>query len=37
MSDPPLGRYHFLSWARRGVGASVSNPDNNGTLPGAPA
>src|SRR5947209_7889715 len=34
MSDPPLGRYHFLSWARRGVGASVSNPDNNGTLPG---
>ena len=34
MSDPPLGRYHFLSWARRGVGASVGNPDNNGTLPG---
>ena len=34
MSDPPLGRYHFLSWARRGVGASVSNPDNNGSLPG---
>ncbi len=34
MSDPPLGRYHFLTWARRGVGASVSNPDNNGTLPG---
>ena len=34
MSDLPLGRYHFLSWARRGVGASVSNPDNNGTLPG---
>jgi hypothetical protein len=34
MSDPPLGRYHFLSWARRGVGASDGNPDNNGSLPG---
>jgi hypothetical protein len=33
MSDPPLGRYHFLSWARRGIGASVGNPDNNGSLP----
>jgi hypothetical protein len=32
MSDPPLGRYHFLAWARRGVGASLSNPDN-GSLP----
>jgi hypothetical protein len=32
MSDPPLGRYHFLSWARRGIGASVANPDN-GSLP----
>src|SRR5215472_8850565 len=33
MSDPPLGRYHFLSWARRGIGATVANADNNGTLP----
>src|SRR5882724_7997 len=33
MSDPVLGRYHFLSWARRGVGASVANPDNGGSLP----
>jgi len=32
MSDAPLGRYHFLSWARRGIGASVSNPDS-GSLP----
>jgi hypothetical protein len=32
MSDPPLGRYHFLSWARRGIGASVDNPDA-GSLP----
>jgi hypothetical protein len=32
MSDPPLGRYHFLSWARRGIGASVNNPDA-GSLP----
>jgi hypothetical protein len=29
----PLGRYHFLSWARRGVGASVTNVDNAGSLP----
>jgi hypothetical protein len=33
MSDPPLGRYHFLAWARRGIGASVNNVDNNGSLP----
>ena len=33
MSDAPLGRYHFLSWARRGVGASVSNVDAGGSLP----
>jgi hypothetical protein len=33
MSDPPLGRYHFLSWSRRGVGASVGNADDNGSLP----
>ena len=32
MSDAPLGRYHFLSWARRGIGASVNNPDV-GSLP----
>jgi len=32
MSDTPLARYHFLSWARRGIGASVSNPDA-GALP----
>jgi hypothetical protein len=32
MSDPPLGRYHFLSWARRGIGASVDDPDA-GSLP----
>jgi len=29
MSDQPLGRYHFLAWSRRGIGASVSTPDNN--------
>lgn len=33
MSDPPLGRYHFLAWARRGIGAAITNPDNNGSLP----
>ena len=27
-----LGRYHFLAWARRGVGAAISNPDQ-GSLP----
>jgi hypothetical protein len=32
MSDAPLGRYHFLSWARRGIGASIKNPDA-GSLP----
>ena len=31
MSD--TGRYQFLSWARRGIGASVSNKDNGGALP----
>jgi hypothetical protein len=30
--NPPLGNYDFLAWARRGVGASISNVDN-GTLP----
>ncbi len=33
MSDSPLGRYHFVTWARRGVGASVANVDDGGTLP----
>ena len=33
MSDPTPGRYHFLAWARRGIGASYNQPDNNGTLP----
>jgi hypothetical protein len=32
MTDKPLGRYHFLTWARRGIGASVNNPDS-GALP----
>jgi hypothetical protein len=31
MSDN-LGRYHFLAWARRGVGAAIDNPDQ-GSLP----
>ncbi len=30
--NPPLGNYHFLAWARRGIGASASNVDS-GTLP----
>ena len=33
MSDPPIGRYHFLAWARRGIGASASNVDDGGSLP----
>jgi hypothetical protein len=33
MSDAPLGRYHFLSWARRGIGASVNTPTDTGALP----
>ncbi len=33
MTTPPsLGRYHFQAWARRGIGASVTNTDT-GTLP----
>ena len=28
--NPPLGKYHFLSWARRGIGASVNNVDSGG-------
>jgi hypothetical protein len=32
MTDKPLGRYHFLAWSRRGIGASVDNPDQ-GSLP----
>ncbi len=31
-TTPSLGRYHFLAWARRGIGASINNPDN-GSLP----
>ncbi len=27
MSGPALGRYHFQSWARRGIGASLDDPD----------
>src|SRR5271166_5622245 len=29
---PSLGRYHFEAWARRGIGASLNNPDT-GSLP----
>jgi hypothetical protein len=29
---PSLGRYHFQAWARRGIGASLTNVDS-GTLP----
>lgn len=29
---PSLGRYHFQAWARRGIGASLTNPDS-GALP----
>ncbi len=32
MTDPTLGRYHFLPWARRGIAASLNTPDG-GTLP----
>jgi hypothetical protein len=32
MSDPALGKYHFLAWSRRGIGASIPNVDN-GSLP----
>jgi hypothetical protein len=32
MSVAPLGWYHFLAWARRGIAASIANPDA-GTLP----
>jgi hypothetical protein len=33
MTTPPtLGRYHFQAWARRGIGASLTNIDT-GTLP----
>jgi hypothetical protein len=28
-----LGRYHFLAWARRGIVATLANPDNGGSLP----
>jgi len=34
MTSPPpsLGRYHFQAWARRGIGAAITNVDS-GTLP----
>jgi hypothetical protein len=32
MSDAPLGKYHFVAWSRRGIGASLKAPDT-GTLP----
>jgi hypothetical protein len=32
MTDPTLGRYHFLPWARRGIAASLNTPDG-GALP----
>jgi hypothetical protein len=33
MSSPPsLGQYHFMAWARRGIGTSVANIDS-GSLP----
>src|SRR6516164_7840214 len=28
-----LGRYHFLAWARRGIGANLANADYGGPLP----
>lgn len=28
-----LGRFHFLSWARQGMAASLANPDYGGSLP----
>ncbi len=31
-STPTLGRYHFQAWARRGIAASLNNPDG-GALP----
>jgi hypothetical protein len=30
------GRYHFLSWSRRGIGASAANKDAGGVLPARP-
>src|SRR5215472_14008390 len=32
MSDS-LGKYHFLAWSRRGLAASLVNPDYGGSLP----
>src|SRR5260370_20322960 len=32
MSDPPNAKYQFLPWSRRGIAASIANPDQ-GTLP----
>jgi hypothetical protein len=28
-----LGRYHFLAWGRRGLAATLTNPDTGGALP----
>ncbi len=28
-----LGKYHFLAWSRRGLAASLANPDYGGSLP----
>jgi len=28
-----LGRYHFLSWSRQGLAATLANQDHGGTLP----
>ncbi len=33
MSDPSLGRYHFLAWSRRGIAASIDHTDDGGALP----
>jgi hypothetical protein len=32
-SAPTLGRYHFQAWARRGIAASLNNPDGGASLP----
>lgn len=32
MNGVSTGRYHFLAWSRRGIGASIANPDA-GVLP----
>ena len=37
MSDPPLATFQFLPWVRRGLSASLANPDTAGTDPPARA